>query len=57
MNKVKTFISFQHISFLIDHLHFPDLILKLYVFDMSNFPYTGQYGIHSIQEQWRGHRI
>ena len=47
--------------FLRDHLHIPDMILKLYAFltffYMSYFPYGRQYGSHSMQEQQKGQRI
>jgi hypothetical protein len=37
----------------IDHLHIPDLILKLYVigvFELSYLPYRGQRGFRSMQD-------
>ena len=42
---------------LIDNLHIPELILKLYaigVFQLSYLPYRGQNGSRSMQEQLIG---
>ena len=52
MNKVKKLINFLHISFLIDHLHFPDLTLILHVFLYELLPlYWAKWYLFNVRER------
>jgi hypothetical protein len=47
--------EYKYVNFLIDHdhLNIPDLLLKLYIFNKSYFPYGEQNGFRSMLEQWK----